>query len=255
MIRITALLLAILALAAPAAAQERPERRFGLPEGRTLERSSYVVVWNGRTRCPDVVAEYLTAERLAGSQKRDGLGFRSDPQIPREFRPVLAAYHKSGFDFGHLAAAANHKRTFDELADTFIISNACPQTHPFNDGPWGDVEQFTRDLASNPSIDAVWVYTGPAWWAMPGETLRIERLGEIWVPTHFWKVLVTAKPLAAWAWIMPGDARRNVDIDRFAVSINTIETITGLDLLAALPDGEEDVLEAQLHEPTSSTRK
>ncbi|MGD9644300.1 MAG: DNA/RNA non-specific endonuclease [Pirellulales bacterium] len=246
MMRTSALLL-LLSMATPGEAEERPERRFGLPPGRTLERSSYIVVWNGRTRCPDVVAEYLTIGRLVGTAKRDGLSFRSDPEIPREFRPVLAAYSNSGFDFGHLAPAANHKRTAEELAETFLITNACPQLHALNAGPWLQLEGFARyELADNPTVNELWIYSGPAWWAPPGETLQIQRIDQVWVPTHFWKVLITDAK-AAWAWLLPADASGAADPNRYAVSINTIETVTGLDLLDALPDDEEDRLEAQLH--------
>ena len=240
----------LILLAVPTAgAEPRAELRWGLPEGRTIERSSYVVVWNGRTRCPDVVAEYLTGDRLDGNYKRDGMSFRSDPSVPREFRPILAEYNNTGFDYGHLAAAANHKRSVAELADTFIITNVCPQPHDFNGGAWAKLESYAREIAANPNVPATWIYTGPAWWAEPDESLHIARLGEIWIPTHFWKVVAVPNgdDVATWAWLMPADAQSGDELDRFAVNINTIEKVTGLDLLDALPNEREEKLEALNH--------
>ncbi|MBX9790178.1 MAG: DNA/RNA non-specific endonuclease [Pirellulales bacterium] len=238
-----ALLLAVAALAPT----ERPEAAHGLPPGLRLERPSYVAIYDGRARVPALVAEYLTPDRLEGSARRDGLGFRSDPTVPAEFRPTLAAYNGSGFDFGHLAAAANHKRSFDDLAATFLVSNAAPQAHDFNAGAWLALENHARDLAA--AHGETWIYSGPAYWAEPGQTLTIDRLGEIWVPTHFFKVLVSRDrgQLAARAWLLPANAKSTVPLERFAVPIDLIERAAGLDLLDRLNPDLEATLEREAH--------
>lgn len=42
-------------------------------------------------------------------------------------RATNADYRGSGFDRGHLAAAANHKWTQKAMDDTFYLSNVAPQ--------------------------------------------------------------------------------------------------------------------------------
>lgn len=44
-------------------------------------------------------------------------------------RATNADYRGSGFDRGHLAAAANHKWSQKAMADTFYLSNVAPQVH------------------------------------------------------------------------------------------------------------------------------
>lgn len=44
-------------------------------------------------------------------------------------RATNADYRGSGFDRGHLAAAANHKWTQKAMDDTFYLSNVAPQVN------------------------------------------------------------------------------------------------------------------------------
>lgn len=46
-------------------------------------------------------------------------------------RATNADYKGSGFDRGHLAAAANHKWSQKAMDDTFYLSNVAPQVRLF----------------------------------------------------------------------------------------------------------------------------
>lgn len=45
-------------------------------------------------------------------------------------RATNGDYRGSGFDRGHLAAAANHKWSQKAMEDTFYLSNVAPQVNP-----------------------------------------------------------------------------------------------------------------------------
>lgn len=46
-------------------------------------------------------------------------------------RATNADYRGSGFDRGHLAAAANHKWSQKAMEDTFYLSNVAPQVNKY----------------------------------------------------------------------------------------------------------------------------
>ena len=90
--------------------------------------------YDARTRNPRWVAEALTAEGSRGgegSANRTGVPFSEDGALPRRFRASLDDFRASGFDRGHLAAAANHRGAGPEaLRATFTLSNVSPQARP-----------------------------------------------------------------------------------------------------------------------------
>ena len=87
--------------------------------------------YDARTRNPRWVAEALTAEGSRGGEgaaNRTGVPFSEDGALPRRFRAALDDFRASGFDRGHLAAAANHRGEGpDALRATFTLSNVSPQ--------------------------------------------------------------------------------------------------------------------------------
>ena len=53
--------------------------------------------------------------------------FLEDPSEPPIFRARLADYRRSGYDRGHMAAAADQKQSQHAMDSTFLLSNMCPQ--------------------------------------------------------------------------------------------------------------------------------
>lgn len=51
----------------------------------------------------------------------------SESGIERRFRSTLDHFRNSGYDRGHMAPAANHKRSQEAMDQTFILSNTSPQ--------------------------------------------------------------------------------------------------------------------------------
>ena len=58
--------------------------------------------------------------------------FKEDTSIHPYFRSTLADYKHSGFDRGHLAAAANHRMNQDLCDETFLLSNMAPQVKTYS---------------------------------------------------------------------------------------------------------------------------
>lgn len=105
--------------------------KYGLPGLAQLKsRESYVLCYDPRTRCALWVVEQLRPERLRGDGDRRSCDFREDDSVHAYHRATNADYRGSGFDRGHLAAAANHRWSQKAMEDTFYLSNVAPQVAP-----------------------------------------------------------------------------------------------------------------------------
>jgi endonuclease G, mitochondrial len=152
----------------PAALQSF-QHRFGLPscEDPLLVYKDYVVKWDARTRNARYVLEKLTRESVEGSATRSDVFFSEERSLEPRFRNRLKQFKYSGYDRGHLAAAANHKADQAALDATFVLTNASPQTAAFNRGYWHMLERFIRDIAVSDAFTETYVITGPLFLPKP----------------------------------------------------------------------------------------
>ncbi|WP_185868108.1 DNA/RNA non-specific endonuclease [Variovorax sp. DXTD-1] len=163
-----------------------------------------------------------------------------DGRIKKEYQMLREAYgpeQDKKFSRGHMTRRQDPN--WGSLAtaqraniDTFFATNACPQWQPFNDGLWGDLEDYI--LANAQGDDKrISVFTGPIL-----RTDDAERFG-IQIPRDFWKVVAfiseATGELTAIAYLMSqgiyldsGVAR---DLEDFGTSqrpLSFIEAETGL---------------------------
>jgi len=148
-------------------------------------------------------------------------------------------YKNSGYDRGHLCPAADRAYSKFAYNQTFLTSNISPQKHDFNSGIWNRLEQKVRYWASR--YDGVYVVTGGV--LEDGlETIGEERVA---VPEQFYKVVLdynNGNPKII-AFLIP-----HQDSDRplyeFVVSVDELESLTGIDFFSELDDSVENRIEA-----------
>ncbi|RKP39022.1 hypothetical protein BJ085DRAFT_10208, partial [Dimargaris cristalligena] len=214
---------------------------------------SYVSNFNRQLRNPNWVFEHLTAENLrreAGEKDpdRSNSAFREDTRIPMLFRARLKDYFKSGYDRGHMAPAADAKRSQGAMDDTFLLTNMCPQVGMgFNRDYWSHFETFTRRLTK--SFSDVYVFTGPLYLPkpIPGSPnkykVEYEVIGSppnIAVPTHFYKVILVKNAVGKYSAggfvlpnaVIPDDA----PLESFVLPISAIEKAAGLTFFDKVPE-------------------
>ncbi|XP_012385122.2 endonuclease G, mitochondrial-like isoform X2 [Dasypus novemcinctus] len=134
--------------------------KYGLPGLAQLKsRESYVLCYDPRTRGALWVVEQLRPERLRGDGDRRSCDFREDDSVHVYHRATNADYRGSGFDRGHLAAAANHRWSQKAMDDTFYLSNVSPQVPHLNQNAWNHLEKYSRSLTR--TYQNVYVCTGP----------------------------------------------------------------------------------------------
>ena len=132
------------------------------------------------------------------------------------------------------------KRSHNAMSESFFLSNISPQVAGFNRGIWKRLEAGVRDLAVE--NEELHVVTGP----VLRDGLRAIGPNQVSVPEHFYKVILDNKgpELKALGFILPNQAASG-PLSQFAVSVDSVERLTGIDFFPALPDSLEDRLEAE----------
>lgn len=150
-------------------------------------------------------------------------------------------YKNSGYDRGHLCPAGDRRFSYEAYHETFLTSNISPQDHDFNAGIWNRLEQKVRYWAER--YDGVYVVTG----GVLKEGLRTIGDERVAVPEQFYKIVVDASsdPPKAIAFLMPNEASSD-SIFNYVVSIDEIESLTGINFFPDLYDEIEKHLESSV---------
>jgi endonuclease G len=184
------------------------------------------------------VAYELTRDEVYGIHERAD-NFRADPSI-RTGSASLDDYRGSGYDRGHLIPAADLPWSEQAMSDSFYMSNMSPQEPSFNRGIWASLEAVVRNFAATEG--SVYVVTGPVLTDGPYETIGDN---EVSIPNYYYKVVLdyVEPELKAIGFILPNEGSR-ADLTEFAVSVNDVEEMTGIDFFPQLPPDHEEELES-----------
>ncbi|XP_076010414.1 endonuclease G, mitochondrial [Genypterus blacodes] len=212
--------------------------KYGFPSLANIKsRESYVTSYDPRTRTASWVIERLSPASLSGLSNRKNCEFKEDDSVHVFHRATNADYKGSGFDRGHLAAAANHKWNQKAMDDTFYLSNVAPQDPHLNRISWNNLEKLCRSLTN--AYASVYVCTGPLF--LPRQEadgklyVHYQVLGQnhVAVPTHFFKVLILeqadGRGVELRSYVLPNQPiNEKVPLEHFLVPIETIERASGL---------------------------
>lgn len=203
-----------------------------------IKYPGFTVNFNADKHIPNYVAWELTRDRLDGPYKRSN-NFRTDESV--NGCATTDDYRHSGYDRGHMAPAADMKWSRQAMDACFYLTNICPQSQHLNTGPWRKLEEATRRWAARDS--ALIVICGPILTDRITETIGATKVA---VPKRFFKVILApyANPPRGIAFIMSNLVQPG-GMQTAATSIDEVESITGMDFFAALPDDIEARVEAQ----------
>lgn len=218
---------------------QNPEPKKGYP---IVRHTYYTLAYDEAREQAQWVAYELKGEYVTGIADRKDLRFVPDPKVPTQSADPVS-YRNSGYDKGHLVPAADMKFSQQAMLETFYTSNICPQLHSFNAGVWEKIEKQVRNWARRE--ERVFVITGPIFYKPNGPV--IGNKDQVAVPDAFFKVVLDAdgENRKAIGFIVPHEDR-DEPIYNFAVTIDEVEKVAGLDFWPLLPDPLEQELESQL---------
>lgn len=223
--------------------------KYGYPTMDNLKQyQDHVLAYSNIHKGPLWVCEHLSDYNVSINKnvKRENSKFVPDSTINPIFRAYNSDYLNSGYDRGHLAAAANHRHTQIAMNDTFYLSNICPQTGKgLNRTKWNELEKRARTLARKHS--SAHVLTGPLYLpTVIGDKkfIKYQLIGDnnVAVPTHFFKVIVAPSKNGGFileSYVMPNEEiRDDIPISSFIVPKSAIEKGAGYFIFEFIADSQ-----------------
>lgn len=179
----------------------------------------------------------LTKGMVQGVQKRKDQ-FRSDPSVTSG-SATLKDYKGSGYDRGHLCPAADMKMNNMSMSESFYMSNMSPQEPSFNRGIWKKLEAKVRDWALEEDTNVV---TGGVLTSSKGTI----GASEVTVPKYYYKVIYDPTGEEKMIALILPNEKSNEQLVNYVVSVDSVETLTGIDFFPDLDDEIENRLESEL---------
>ncbi|MEE3233376.1 MAG: DNA/RNA non-specific endonuclease, partial [Candidatus Latescibacterota bacterium] len=182
------------------------------------------------------VAYIITRQQL--SQRVDRTDdFRSDPAVDTG-SAALADYERSGFDRGHLAPAASMAWSMTIMSESFFLSNMSPQVPGFNRGIWRKLEEAVRKEAYQ--HEELVIITGP----LLEPNLPTIGSNRVSIPEAYFKALldITNPSIEGIAFLLENKSS-NKPLKTFASTIDSLESITGINFFVNLEDDVENEIE------------
>jgi endonuclease G len=117
-----------------------------------------------------------------------------------------------------------------------------PQEPWFNRVTWRQLEALVRDWATE--HDSIYIVTGPVLTDGPYETIGENQVA---VPRYYYKVVLdySQPEIKAIGFVFP-NYRSRLPLSHFAVPVDFVEAITGIDFFYQLADEIEDILESNV---------
>ena len=210
-----------------------------ISDNQIIQHYAFTLSYNEQHEQADWVAYQLTREEAESSEFERTNDFRVDPEIITE-SAELADYQYSGYDRGHLAPAGDMKWSLTAMSESFFLSNMSPQVDDFNRGKWKNLEAKVRDWASISEI--LYIVTGGV---LTGDLPTIGD-NEVSVPEYYYKVILDFENEKGIGFIMKNELLEQ-DLEAYAVTIDSVEEITGIDFFHRLPYDQEIQIEKTLN--------
>lgn len=187
-----------------------------------IEKPHILISYNPHYKIPNYVGEHLTREQIVTLNYKRDLSFYTEKYLTVSYRSYSSNYTNSGYDRGHMAAAANYRFDKDAMYETFSMANICPQNSLLNRIYWADLEFKVRKAALQ--CDEIYIISGPI-----VENTNNTIKNKIVVPQKFFKAVIglkSRKYILSCAWIYTND-----DLcTETKLSINDLEKILNKNL-------------------------
>ena len=188
--------------------------------------------------------------------------FKADPEVA--ISAELVDYKNSGFSRGHLCPSADRQCSKEQNKQTFFLTNMQPQWQKHNGGLWSNLETLVRNYATNDSytdahcdtlyiVKAATITDKVNIGGAEVDGVYAQKCNDrLLVPMYFYMALLhynkaTDTYHAIAFWTLHEDASdTNKNYATYAISIDELESRTGIDFFCNLPDEIESAVESQV---------
>lgn len=189
------------------------------------------------------VTHIILPQVNAGNLSRTN-DFRIDPKVSTGTADK-PDYWYSGFDRGHIAPSADFKWSKTAISESYFYSNMAPQRPELNREKWAELEGWGRSQVFNNKEQLV-VVSGPI---LTDDLPKITQ-GEnkkLSIPKQFYKIFLDNEgdEKKAIAFLMDNSSC-NKPLVTYAVTVDEIEKLTGIDFFPNLDKALQDKLESSI---------
>ncbi len=219
--------------------------------GDTLIRHSYYTLsYSEQHEQPKWVAYELKPEMLYKVVERKN-NFREDPFVLTGSATYDDYSSDPNYDAGHMLCSRNMQFSCEAMDETFFMSNMSPQHKDLNRIRWAHLESLERSMVERNG--SLYVVCGPV---LKNITKTIGVTNQVSVPDYYFKVILEYDSLSTKCigFLMPNE-KCPLPLESYVVSVDSIESITGLDFFHNIPDEIEIKIEALVDKSKWSFKK
>jgi len=254
---------------APPASGDNSNLLFGNPSNATasaimmdnylIDQGYYVESYNSTKAEPNWVSWHLDASNITNVSSRlnNFAGFNGLPSGWFTVQSNSYNYSTYGFDRGHNCPSADRTSSVDANSATFLMTNMIPQAPQNNQQTWANLENYLREqVIEGNEVYIIMGSYGTGGTGVHGafNTVDATGNGHINVPSNIWKVAViiptgdndVSRVTTSTRIIAVNTPNINTissDWKQYIVTVRDIEKATGYNLLSALPQNVQDVIE------------
>jgi endonuclease G len=218
-----------------------------------IDHKYYTESYNRDNAEPNWVSWHLCSKDIGTTDRLNN--FRPDETLPNGwYEADNSSYKRSGFDKGHNCPSGDRTSTTDANSATFLMDNIIPQAPYNNQHTWEHLESYCRTkLKRGNEVYIIMGSYGSGGTGRNGFATSIDK-GRINVPAHIWKVAVILpegdddlrridENTQIIAIDTPNDNNISPNWMYYTCTVKSIEAATGYNLLSALPQNVQEVLE------------
>ncbi len=204
------------------------------PNNYLMATRYYTISYSRDRATPNWVSWHLQKSNYGTVSRSDN--YQPNTSLPSGWYQVLASsYNGSGYSRGHNCPSGDRTSSLEANYSVFLMTNMIPQTPNNNNLTWNNLENYTRSLTDAGS--ECYVIMGSY-----GNKGTVDN-GKVTVPTNIWKVIVVLPTgnndlsrIDANTRVIcvntPNDDNVNSDWKTYRVSLQSIQTATGYNLLS-----------------------
>ena len=210
------------------------------PSDQIVHHFAYTLNYSESNEQASWVSYLLTREHVTTKVAKRTNKFIVDPLVTTG-SATNNDYSKSGYDRGHLSPAGDNAWSATAMQESFYYSNMSPQVPAFNRGIWKKLEEKVRDWAIE--YDSLYIVTG----GVLTDDLPTIGIDKVSVPNSYYKVILkySKGDVKGIGFLLPNEGSQE-PLQNFVVSIDSVESVTGLDFYPLLPNDQEKAIEGKV---------